>query len=300
MILLAYSFIGSGEKKLRAETLFCCLAAGSCGDMRLMKDQPVTIRGRVRLKDFDPDYHGGLDKEKTKSKIAEIGERIGDLQQLLYANSKHSLLLIFQGMDASGKDGAVRSVLQYVSPAGIETANFKVPSSEEAAHDFLWRVHKVVPRYGNIGVFNRSHYEGVLVERVLKLVDRKVWEPRYEQIVDFEKMLVKNRTVVLKFFLHISKKEQAERLEERLTNPKKNWKFSHSDLKTRQLWGDYAEAYEDMVNRTSHAAAPWHLIPAGRNWYRDYVIGKTVVKALESLKMKWPVPQEDLSKIKIV
>ncbi len=265
-----------------------------------MRKQPVIIRGRVRLNNFDPSFHGGLDKDKTKAKIADLGGRIGDLQQLLYANSTHSILLIFQGMDASGKDGSVRSVLQYVSPAGIETANFKVPSSEEAAHDFLWRVHKVVPRYGNIGVFNRSHYEAVLAERVLALVPRHVWKRRYRQIVDFERMLVANRTVVLKFFLHISKEEQAERLQERLDNPKKSWKFSHADLKTRQLWDDYAQAYEDMLNRTSHPDAPWHLIPANRNWCRDYLICQAVVRALESLKMKWPVPKEDLSKIKIV
>jgi PPK2 family polyphosphate:nucleotide phosphotransferase len=264
-----------------------------------VKDQPVTVRGKVRLKDFDPHYDGGLDKEATKEKTKGFGERIGELQQLLYANSSHAALLIFQGMDASGKDGSVRSVLQDVNVSGVETANFKVPSDEERAHDYLWRVHKVVPRYGNIGVFNRSHYEAVLVERVQKIVPKDVWSKRYEQIVNFEKMLCANRVLVLKFYLHISKKEQAERFEERLQNPKKYWKFSQADLTTRQKWSDYIEAYEDMLNKTSHDDAPWHIIPADRNWYRDYVVTKTVVRALEGLKMTWPKPKEDFSKIRV-
>jgi PPK2 family polyphosphate:nucleotide phosphotransferase len=262
-----------------------------------MKQQPVVVRGKVRLRGFDPRFDGGADKEKTKDKTAKIGDRIGELQQLLYANSTHAALLIFQGMDASGKDGSVRSVLQSVNASGIEAANFKVPSDEERAHDFLWRVHKVVPRYGNMGVFNRSHYEAVLVERIQRIVPKSVWSKRYQQIVNFEKMLCENNVLLLKFYLHISKKEQAERFQERLSNPKKYWKFSQADLTTRQHWSDYIDAYEDMLNKTSHADAPWHIIPADRNWYRDYVIGKTVVEALEALKMKWPKPKEDLSKI---
>ena len=265
-----------------------------------MKEQPVVIKGNIRLRDLDPGYCGGLDKEKTKAKTARHGERIGELQQLLYANSRHAVLLIFQGMDASGKDGSVRSVLQHVNPAGVETANFKVPSDEERAHDYLWRVHKAVPRYGNIGVFNRSHYEAVLAERVLDLVPRKVWSARYEQIVAFERMLAENHVLLLKFCLHISKEEQAERFEERLANPHKNWKFSHADLEMRQHWDDYANAYEDMLNATSHSRARWHLVPADRNWFRDYVIARTVRRALERLRMKWPESKDDLSKIRIV
>jgi PPK2 family polyphosphate:nucleotide phosphotransferase len=267
------------------------------GPISAMKKQPVVVSGKVRLKDFDPRYDGGLDKDETKTKTCKFGERIGELQQLLYANSTHAALLIFQGMDASGKDGSVRSVLQSVNASGVETANFKVPSDEERAHDYLWRVHKVVPRYGNFGVFNRSHYEAVLVERVQGIVPKSVWSERYEQIVNFEKMLCANNVLMLKFYLHISKKEQAERFEDRLNNPKKYWKFSQADLKTRQHWSDYIEAYEDMLNKTSHKDAPWHIIPADRNWYRDYIITKTVVEALEALNMKWPKPKEDLSKI---
>src|SRR5262249_17145893 len=155
------------------------------------------------------------------------------------------------------------------------------------AHDFLWRIHKAVPRYGNIGVFNRSHYEAVLAERVLGIVPRPVWSRRYEQIVEFERMLVANRVVVLKFYLHLSRKEQAKRFEERLANPKKYWKFSQADLTTRKHWSDYIDAYEDMLNATSHEDAPWHLVPADRNWYRDHVIAETVMRAMERLKMKW-------------
>jgi PPK2 family polyphosphate:nucleotide phosphotransferase len=264
-----------------------------------MKDQPVVIRGKIRLEDFDPAFDGGLEKAETKSKISANAERIGELQQLLYANRSHAALLIFQGMDASGKDGSARSVLESVSASGIETTNFRVPSDEEAAHDFLWRVHKAVPRYGDIGVFNRSHYEAVLVERVQQLVPKSVWGQRYRQIVEFERMLAANRVLVLKFYLHVSKEEQAKRFEERLSNPHKYWKFSQADLKTRQKWSDYIDAYQDVLNKTSHSAAPWHVIPADRNWYRDYLIGRIVVKALEGLKLKWPKPKENLSNVHI-
>ncbi len=265
-----------------------------------MNSQPTVIQGKIRLKDFDSGYCGGLDKEKTKEKTARYGERIGELQQLLYANSRHSVLLMFQGMDASGKDGSVRRVLECVNPTGVETANFKVPSDEERAHDFLWRHHKAMPRFGNIGVFNRSHYEAVLAERVLKIVPRPVWLHRYGQIVAFERMLVENKVVLLKFYLHLGKKEQAERFRERLANPQKNWKFSNADLLTRQRWDDYILAYEDMLNATSHRQARWSLVPADRNWYRDFIIAQTTVRAMESLKMNWPKPKDDLSKIKVV
>lgn len=265
-----------------------------------MKPQRTVIRGKIRLKDFAPDYCAGLEKEKTKELNEKMAERIGQLQDLLYANSRHSVLLIFQGMDASGKDGSVRRVLSQVNPSGVETSNFKVPSSEERAHDYLWRIHKAIPRYGNMGVFNRSHYEAVLAERVLEIVPKSVWSKRYQQIVEFEKMLVENNVVLLKFYLHLSKEEQAERFRERLTNPRKNWKFAHADVETRSLWNAYFKAYEDMINATSHEDAPWHLVPADRNWYRDYVIARTVVKAMENLHLKWPRPKEDLSKIKIL
>jgi PPK2 family polyphosphate:nucleotide phosphotransferase len=181
----------------------------------------------------------------------------------------------------------------------VETSNFKSPSSEELAHDYLWRVHQRVPRYGEIGVFNRSHYEDVLVVRVLDLQPKAIWSQRYGQINAFEKMLVQNRIVVLKFFLHISKDEQAKRLEARLQDPAKNWKFEPNDIKMRGYWKQYQQAYEDAINQCSTHWAPWHVVPADHKWYRDYVIAKTVLEALEGLKMKWPKPAEDLSKIHV-
>jgi len=264
-----------------------------------MKSQPVVIRGRIKLQRFDPAYCDHREKDATRELTESLCHRIGELQPLLYANAHHAVLLIFQGMDASGKDGAVRTVLQAVNPAGVETANFKVPSAEESAHDYLWRIHHAVPRLGNIGVFNRSHYESVLAERVLEIVPPKIWRARFAEIVDFERMLVANHVLVLKFCLHLSREEQAARFRERLANPKKFWKFAHADLTTRQHWDDYHEAYEDMLNATSHPAARWHLVPADRNWYRDYVIAATVVRALESLHLKWPRPGKDFADIRV-
>ncbi|MDB6093815.1 MAG: Polyphosphate:nucleotide phosphotransferase, family [Verrucomicrobia bacterium] len=264
-----------------------------------MSNQPLTVAGRVKFKKFDPAYSAGLDKAETKAATEGFRHRIDELQQLLYANSSHALLLVFQGMDASGKDGSVRSVLRHVNPAGVQVANFKVPSSEESAHDYLWRVHREVPRYGNIGVFNRSHYEAVLVERILGLVGRKEWKRRYAQIVAWERMLTENRVLLLKFYLHVSREEQAERFRERLADPAKYWKFSRADLTTRQRWADYVDAYEDMLSATSMPEARWHVVPADRNWYRDYVVARTVVEALEGLRLKWPKAKEDLSKIRI-
>jgi PPK2 family polyphosphate:nucleotide phosphotransferase len=265
-----------------------------------MNKQPLAITSRIRLRDFDPAHCAGLDKDKTKKKTDQYTRRIGELQELLYANSRHTVLLLFQGMDASGKDGAIRNVLEYVNPMGVQATSFKVPSDEERAHDFLWRVHKALPRYGSIGIFNRSHYEAVLAERVLKIVPRTVWSKRYAHIVTFEQMLVDNHVVLLKFYLHISKEEQAQRFADRLAEPHKRWKFSLADLKTRQLWPHYMQAYEDMLNDTSPPQARWHIIPADRHWVRDFLIAKTVLAAMESLHLKWPEPTEDFSKIKIV
>jgi PPK2 family polyphosphate:nucleotide phosphotransferase len=261
--------------------------------------QPFKIISKIRLRDFNPAYHASMNKDKTREKTDKLCERIGQLQHLLYANSNHSVILLFQGMDTSGKDGAGKRVLQHVVPAGVETANFKTPSSEELAHDFLWRIHKAVPRYGNIGVFNRSQYEDVLVVRVLKLKPKPVWQSRYAQINAFEKSLSENNIVILKFFLFISKGEQAERLKSRLDDPTKEWKLELNDIKMRGYWNQYQQAYEDAINNCSTAYAPWHIVPADHKWYRDYVIARTLVDALESLKMKWPKPKVDLSKIRI-
>ena len=264
-----------------------------------MQTQSVVITRRIKLKDFDPGYFGGLEKEATKAETKKLVQRIADLQDLLYANSTHSVLLLFQGLDASGKDGAVGSVLEQVNPVGVEVANFKVPSDEERAHDYLWRVHRAVPRYGNIGVFNRSHYEAVLAERVIGLVSPKICRQRYAQIIAWERMLVENRVVILKFFLHLSRDEQAERFRERLQNPRTQRKVSSGDLVVRKQWKQYTAAYEETLNATSHPLARWHIVPADRNWYRDFVIASTVSKAMEALDLKWPKPKSDLSKIRI-
>ncbi len=261
---------------------------------------PLKVEPPIRLRDFDPDFHAGLDKEATREQTTALCQRLAELQNLLYANADRAVLILLQGMDTSGKDGATKRLLEFVNPLEIEIANFKAPSAEELAHDFLWRVHQRVPRFGHIGVFNRSHYEDVLIVRVMKLQPERVWRARYEQINAFEKHLVENRVIVLKFFLHISKAEQAERLQERLSDKRKNWKFEAADLEMRARWAQFQHAYEDALNRCSTEWAPWHIVPADRKWYRDYVIARTVVAALEKLKLRWPRPRTDLSKIKIV
>jgi PPK2 family polyphosphate:nucleotide phosphotransferase len=262
--------------------------------------QPTKVIPPIRLKEFNPAFCDGLEKDETREKTLKLCQRIGELQQLLYANARHAVLILLQGMDCSGKDGTVKRVLEFVNPAGVETANFKSPSSEERAHDYLWRVHQRVPRYGGIGVFNRSHYEDVLIVRVMKLQPERVWRARYDQINAFEKHLAENRVILLKFFLHISKAEQAERLQSRLEDEHKNWKFESADLEMRKKWPQFQRAYEDALNCCSTNWAPWHIVPADRKWVRDHVVARTVVGALEKLKLKWPKPREDLSKFKIV
>lgn len=261
--------------------------------------QPLQVTPPIRLRDFDPDFHAHLDKDQTREQTTELCQRLAELQNLLYANANRAVLILLQGMDTSGKDGATKRLLEFVSPLAIQIANFKAPSAEELAHDFLWRIHQRVPRYGHIGVFNRSHYEDVLIVRVLKLQPERVWRARYAQINAFEKHLVGNRVILLKFFLHISKAEQAERLRERLEDKSKNWKFEQADLEMRAQWPQFQRAYEDALNCCSTPWAPWHIVPADRKWYRDYVIARTVVETLEKLKLQWPPPREDLARIKI-
>ena len=252
----------------------------------------------LRLRDVAPDHCAGLDKEKTKIKTLEFCQRIGELQPKLYANGTQGIVIVLQGIDTSGKDGTSRRVLEFVNPSGVEFTAFKVPSAEEKAHDFLWRVHKALPRHGNIGVWNRSHYEEVLVVRVLNLAPKEVWQKRYDQINAFEKILTGNGYQILKFFLHISKKEQAARLQDRLDDPAQQWKFAAADVEMRKRWDDFQQAYEDMLNRCSTRHAPWYVVPADRNWYRDYIVSSTVCNALESLDLKWPKPSADFSRIR--
>jgi len=218
---------------------------------------------------------------------------------LLYAEGKSSVLIILQAMDTGGKDGTIRNVMAGVDPQGCDVKSFKVPTPEELAHDFLWRAHKVTPCRGKIVIFNRSYYEDVLVVRVHSLVPKEVWSKRYDQINDFEKHLVENGTLILKFFLYISKDEQKKRLEERLNDPTKHWKFSEGDLKERQSWDAYIDAYEDALSKCSTKHAPWYIIPANRKWYRNLIVAETIVDALKDLDMKYPKPSIDLTKIKI-
>jgi len=271
----------------------------------MAKKQPILIEPgtKVKLKDFDPGYTGEYDekdKDKVKEEIEKLKEKMAKLQNLLYAENKHALLIVLQGMDACGKDGTIRTVMSGVNPQGCQVTSFKVPTEEEKEHDFLWRIHKALPAKGNIGIFNRSHYEDVLVVRVHNLVPPEVWKERYEMINDFEKTIAKNGTVILKFFLHISKEEQAERFRERVLDPSKNWKFSMGDLKEREYWNMYMEAFEDAITKTSTKWAPWYIVPSNKKWFRNLVISKTIVETLEGLNMKYPPPPKDLPKPEMI
>jgi PPK2 family polyphosphate:nucleotide phosphotransferase len=232
------------------------------------------------------------DKEKTQERTAKLVDRIGELQELLYAEHRHKVLIVLQGMDTSGKDGTVRKVLRETSPQGVRVVSFKKPTETELDRDYLWRVHAQVPGRGELVVFNRSHYEDVLVVRVHSLVPKSVWKKRFGQINDFERMLADEGTTILKFFLHISPDEQRERLQARLDDPTKRWKFEHGDLAERKLWDDYMRAYEDVLDKTSTDYAPWTVVPADRKFMRDFLVAGAVVKALEKLKMKYPDPPD--------
>ncbi len=264
-----------------------------------MPKQPLISKGKVKLAEFNPIDTDGYTKETGRAEEAKLEQRLVELQERLYASSKQALLIILQGMDTSGKDGAVKHVFDVVNPNGIRIANFKAPSLDELAHDFLWRVHREVPPKGMIGIFNRSHYEDVLVVRVNGIVAESVWKARYEQINQFEKLLNDTGTRVLKFYLHISKDEQKERLQARLDDPTKHWKFNTGDLKVREQWDDYMSAYEDMLSRCSTTHSPWHIVPANKKWYRNLVITRTVVDTLESMDLKFPETTEDLSAVVI-
>jgi PPK2 family polyphosphate:nucleotide phosphotransferase len=254
---------------------------------------------KVDLKDYDPDYTGGYDKARARKEEDELEARLAMLQEKLYAQNTQALLVVLQAMDAGGKDGTVKKVFNQVNPQGVYVTSFKAPTMEELGHDFLWRVHHNVPRKGYIGIFNRSHYEDVLVVRVNKLMPPHVWEKNYDHINDFERLLTDSGTRILKFYLHISKDEQKERLQERLDNPDKWWKFNVDDLKTRERWDEYQEAYEALFHRCNTEYAPWHIVPANHKWYRDVVITKTIVETLEDMKVNFPKPTQDLSGIKI-
>jgi len=252
---------------------------------------------KIELAAIDPADTGKLKKAEANELLARNRERLAALQEVLYAEGKHAVLIVLQAMDAGGKDGTIRSIMSGVNPQGVWVTSFKAPTPIELAHDFLWRVHHAVPPRGMIGIFNRSHYEDVLIARVKNLVPKKVWQTRYEQINNFEQLLVDNGVTILKFYLHISKEEQKERLQARLDKSNKRWKFNPADLKERARWDDYMQAFEDVFEKCSTKAAPWYIVPANNKWYRNMVISETIVKTLESLDMKYPEPAEGLDKI---
>lgn len=254
----------------------------------------------VTLSDYDPGYAGGYkSKGETKAELKRNGKRLQELQEVLWAEGKHSLLIVLQAMDAGGKDGTIKHVMRGVNPQGCQVISFKVPTKEELDHDYLWRVHKQTPRKGEIVIFNRSHYEDVLVVRVHNLVPEEVWRKRYSQINDFERLLSEEGTTILKFFLHIDKIEQKSRLQARLDDPQKRWKFSLGDLEERKLWPDYTIAYEEAISRTSTEWAPWYIVPSNRKWYRNLTIAKIIIGTLKNLDMQFPQPPENLDNILI-
>jgi len=243
--------------------------------------------GKIKLKEIDTRAPKQFDKDETKKETEEILEKLYDLQNLLFAESRHSLLVIIQGMDASGKDGVIRNVFGKLNPQGVEVKSFKVPTLEEAAHDFLWRVHHYTPAKGMIRIFNRSHYEDVLITRVHKWIDDDTAKKRMEAINDFEKLLTEhNNTSILKFYLHVSQKEQLERLNERIKDPRKQWKYNENDFKESSLWDIYIEMYEDCFANCDHV--PWMVVPSDQNWYKEYIIASEILKTLKNFDMKYP------------
>jgi PPK2 family polyphosphate:nucleotide phosphotransferase len=255
----------------------------------------------VDLARWDPRDRGEFDggKGKAKERLGELNERLAALQEVLYAQNKHKLLIVLQAMDTGGKDGAIRHVFRGVNPQGVKVTSFKKPTELELAHDYLWRIHRHTPGRGEIAIFNRSHYEDVLVVRVRDLVPQVVWSRRYEHINAFEKMLADEGTTILKFFLHISKEEQKQRLQSRLDDPHKRWKFHPGDLEERALWPHYTEAYEAVLSQTSTAWAPWYIIPGDRKWYRNLMISQIIIETLEGLDLRYPEPEGGLEGIVI-
>lgn len=253
----------------------------------------------VQLGQWDPDDKSlfELGKAEGKKTLLALNQELESLQELLYAEGKHKVLIILQAMDTGGKDGTIRHVFEGVNPQGVKVASFKVPTPTELAHDYLWRVHKHTPGQGEIVIFNRSHYEDVLVVRVHNLVPEEVWSRRYEHIRAFEKTLADEGTTILKFYLHISREEQKERLQARLDEPQKRWKFSKGDLAERALWDRYQAAYQEALSQTSTEYAPWYVIPANRKWYRNLVISTIIINKLKSLQMAYPPAEEGLEGI---
>jgi PPK2 family polyphosphate:nucleotide phosphotransferase len=255
------------------------------------KDKLVVPPGKkLHLKDRDPDYVGGYTKDTAALEVVQLREKLEHLQDVLYAEHKRSLLIVLQAMDAGGKDGTIKHVMSGVNPQGCDVVSFKQPTQKDLDHDFLWRVHPAAPPKGMITIFNRSHYEDVLVVRVHNLVPEDVWRKRYAYINSFEELLADSETVILKFFLHISKDEQRRRFDQRGKDPDKNWKSSAADETERKFWDEYQSAYQDALEKTSKKHAPWFVIPANAKWFRDLAISQVLVKTLEDLNLQYPRP----------
>ncbi|MEJ7757985.1 MAG: polyphosphate kinase 2 family protein [Gemmatimonadaceae bacterium] len=259
--------------------------------------QPVKSSDKLALSDKDASPPKKLPKgDEIEAELDKTLERLGELQQIFYADGRRSLLIVLQGRDASGKDGVVRTVIGACNPAGVRVTSFKAPSPIELAHDYLWRIHNAVPEKGMMGIFNRSHYEDVLVVRVREFVPEDVWSKRFDQINNFERMLSENGVVILKFFLHVSSDEQKERLIDRVEDETKNWKFNANDLEERKLWDNYTDAYADALTKCSTEWAPWYVVPGDKNKARNYLIAKRLVETLEGLDLAYPKPKTDLRK----
>jgi PPK2 family polyphosphate:nucleotide phosphotransferase len=256
--------------------------------------------GKFHLSDWNPSDTGSFkSKAEAKPHIRKNIERMIELQDLLYASQKYGILIVLQAVDAGGKDGSIFHVFSGVNPQGCDVTSFKEPTRRELAHDYLWRYHLACPRRGMIEIFNRSHYESVLVERVKKIVPKEVWSRRYDEINAFEKMLTGENTIILKFYLHISREEQKRRLEARLQDRSKQWKISPSDLQNRKKWDDYMEAFNDAIRLCSTNEAPWFVVPANHKWFRNWVISDTIVRTMEKLEMEYPPPPEGIEKFKL-
>jgi len=268
--------------------------------MKLGKQLRVKPGGPVELSKRDPSQTFGWEKSAVAKHLEQNVARLAELQFRLFAESRQAVLIVLQGMDASGKDGTVRHVMSGLNPASCRVESFKVPTALEARHDYLWRIHQVVPARGEIGIFNRSHYEEVLVVRVQELVPKEIWKRRYDQINDFEQMLTENGVTILKFFLHIDKAEQRDRLQARLDDPAKNWKFERGDLTVRRQWDAYQRAYEDVLSRCSTRWAPWFVVPANKKWFRNLAVSEILRATLEDLHPQFPKPLPGINKIRVV
>ena len=254
---------------------------------------------KVDITAYDPAFTDSFTKDDALEEIAELRSRLNELQNMLYADERFSVLFVLQAIDTAGKDSTINSVFQEVGPIGCQVVSFKVPTPEELAHDYLWRYQQRTPEKGHVTIFNRSHYESVLVERVKRIAPEEVWKKRYDDINRWEEYLTRHGTLILKFFLLISKDEQRQRLQDRVDDPRKQWKFRMGDLEDRKLWDDYAAAYSDAITRCNTKHAPWHVVPANKKWYRDVIVARALVEKLESLQLRFPAAEPGVVGLKI-